>query len=127
LVVGGAKSYAYKTKYGCTKKRKIQVKQKGITLDRANDEVINFDTMRELVLNTNEKGAVDPKTNKEFDPTRQIQSKERFQFKWDSQTKDIITTHISRSIRSTINEKRTIDGVDTKPFGWVDKTGCTIN
>jgi hypothetical protein len=127
LVVGGAKSYSYKTKYGCTKKGKIQVKQKGITLDRANDEVINFDTMRELVLNTNEKGAVDPKTNKEFDPTRQIQSKERFQFKWDSQTKDIITTHISRSIRSTINEKRTIDGVDTKPFGWVDKTGCTIN
>ena len=52
LVVGGAKSYSYKTKYGCTKKGKIQVAQKGITLDMANDEVINFDTMKDMVLNT---------------------------------------------------------------------------
>ena len=73
----------------------------------ANDEVVNFDTMRDMVLNTTK-----------------IQSKERFQFKWDAQTKDIVTTHISRSIRSTINEKRTIDGLDTLPFGW---GGCCIN
>ena len=72
-------------------------------------------------------GPIDPKKATEFDPTRQIQSKDRFQFKWDTKTKDIVTTHISRSIRSTINEKRTIDGLDTLPFGWVSKTGCSIN
>lgn len=49
LVIGGAKSYSYKTKYGCTKKDKVQVKQKGITLDMANDEVVNVDTMRDMV------------------------------------------------------------------------------
>jgi len=103
LVIGGAKSYSYKTKYGCTKKGKVQVKQKGITLDIANDEVVNFDTMRDMVLN---------------DTT--IDSKKRFQFKWDTKTKDIITHHIARSIKSTVKEKRTIDGVDTKPFGWVN-------
>ena len=27
----------------------------------ANDEVVNFDTMRDMVLNTTEKGTVDPK------------------------------------------------------------------
>ena len=64
----------------------------------ANGEVVKFDTMRDMVLNTTEKGPIDPKKNKDFDPTRQIQSKGRFQFKWDSQTKDVITTHISRSI-----------------------------
>jgi hypothetical protein len=62
LVVGGAKSYSYRTKYGCTKKGKVQVKQKGITLDMANDEVVNFDTMRDMVLNTTEKGPIDPKS-----------------------------------------------------------------
>ena len=67
----------------------------------ANDEVVNFDTMRDMVLNTTK-----------------IQSKERFQFRWDTQTKDIVTTHISRSTRSKINEKRTVDGLDTLPFGW---------
>ena len=93
----------------------------------ANDEVVNFDTMRDMVSNTFEKGPIDTKKDKEFDPTRQIQSKERFQFKWDTKKKDIATTHTSRSIRSTINEKRTIDGLDTLPFGWVSKTGCSIN
>ena len=48
----------------------------------------------------------------------EIKSKERHQFKWDSNTKDIITKYISRSIKSTIKEKRTIDGFDTLPFGY---------
>ena len=87
---------------GATKlKRGKVVKQKGITLDMANDEVVNFETMRDMVLNG---GA--------------IKSKERFQFQWDTKTKDIITKHVSRSIKSTVKEKRTIDGYDSKPFGW---------
>ena len=43
----------------------------------ANDEVVKFDTMSDMVLNTTK-----------------FQSKERFQFRWDAQTKDIVTTHI---------------------------------
>ena len=75
--------------------------------------------MRDMVLNTTEKGPIDNKKDKEFDHTRQIQSKDRFQFKWDPKKKDIVTTHISRSIRPTINEKRTIDGLDRLPLGCV--------
>jgi hypothetical protein len=60
-VVGGATSYSYKTQYGCTKKGKVQVKQKGITSDMANDEIANFDTMRDVVLNTTGKGPIDQK------------------------------------------------------------------
>ena len=78
------------------------VKQKGITLDRANDQVVNFETMKDMVLN-----------NKE------LKSMERHQFKWDNQTKDIVTKYIARSIKSTVKEKRTIDGYDTLPFGYV--------
>ena len=96
LVVGGAKSYSYKTEYGCTKKGKVQVKQKGINLDMANDEVVNCDTMRDMVLNITNKGPIDSKEDKEFDPTRQNRLKERFQFQWDTRTKDIVTTHISK-------------------------------
>ncbi len=69
LVVGGAKSYAYKTYKG-----KIAIKQKGITLDGANDEIFNFDTMGNVVLND-----------------KTLKSKERHQFKWDTSTKDRIT------------------------------------
>ena len=63
------------------------VKQKGITLDRANDQVVNFETMKDMVLN-----------NKE------LKSMERHQFKWDNQTKDIVTKYIARSIKSTVKE-----------------------
>ena len=41
-----------------------------------------------------------------------FKQKNVFKFKWDAQSKDRITTHISRSIRSTINKKRTIDDSD---------------
>ena len=44
----------------------------------ANDGVANFDTMRDMVLNTTEKNPIDPKTNKASDPTKQIKSKDRF-------------------------------------------------
>ena len=54
----------------------------------ANDEVVNFDTMRDMVLNGGS-----------------IKSKERFQFKWDTEAKDIITNNVSRSIKSTVKEK----------------------
>jgi hypothetical protein len=97
LIVGGAKSYSYITNSG-----KTVVKQKGITLDRANDKKINFKTIKDMVLN-----------NKTLD------SEKRFQFKWGDQTKDITTRYISRSIKSTIKEKRNINGYDTLPFGYV--------
>ena len=102
LVVGGAKSYSFKTAYGSTKKGKVQVKQKGITLDKANDDVVNFETMIDMVLNN-----------------KSIKSEERHQFKWDKKSKDIITKYIGRSIKSTMNEKRTIDGYDSLPFGFI--------
>ncbi len=46
LVIGGAKSYAYKTASG-----KIVIKQKGITLSRDNDTVVNFEAFKKMVLN----------------------------------------------------------------------------
>jgi len=68
----------------------------------ANDEVINFDTMKDMVLNT----------------TQSIVSKNRFQFKWDTKTKDIVTKYVSINIKSTVKEKRNVGGYDTLPFGY---------
>ena len=74
---------------------------KGITLDKANSSVVTFEKMKEMVLND-----------------KTIKSEKRFQFRWDNNTKDIITVNIGKSIKSTISEKRTINGYDTFPFGW---------
>ena len=84
IVIGGAKSYSYTTDTG-----KVVVKQKGITLDVENSEIVNFDSTKGMVLNDGS-----------------LQSVPRFQFQWDKKTKNIITGKLSRSIHSTINSKR---------------------
>ena len=135
LVVAGAKSYSYKTAYGCTKRGKVMVKQKGITLDRANDKVVNFKTMKSMVLNTKAFHDLDDVGQQEWLNEMkergindlELESKPRHQFKWQTQTKDIITNNIKRSIKSTVKEKRTIDGYDTLPCGYIfSKIGTKI-
>jgi hypothetical protein len=96
MALGGAKSYGY-----ITNDKHIDIKQKGITMDRNNTEIVNLDSYRNMVLNH-----VPIKTPK------------RHQFRWSDTTKDIITKFIDRSIRSTINEKRKPIGYDTYPFGY---------
>ena len=96
IVCGGAKSYAYVTSKG-----EVVIKQKGITLDRANASKINFDTMTDMVLKQ-----------------QNIQSEERFTFRWEDTTKDIITKYQSRSIQATASSKRQLLQHDTRPFGF---------
>ena len=90
------RSYTYKTAKGET-----VVKQKGITLDRANEKKVNFETLRDMVLNHTP-----------------IQPEKRFQFKWETETKNIVTKYVSRSVRSTLKEKRTVIGYDSVPLGF---------
>ena len=101
LVVGGAKSYSYKTNTG-----KTVIKQKDITMDVANSKIIAFETMRDMVLNDTS-----------------IKSEDRYTFRWDAKNKDVVTKFLSRSIRSTVNSKRTIDGWGTLPFGYEQEEG----
>ena len=95
-VWGGAKSYAYITDTG-----KIVIKMKGVTLDVANLKLVTFEAVRDMVLNDGI-----------------IETKERFNFRWDNNTKDVRTIYIGKSLRSTVSEKRMLDGYDTKPFGY---------
>ena len=77
IVIGGAKSYAYTTSDG-----KIVCKQKGITLDMANSEKINFNTMKDMILNN-----------------KTLESEPRFQFSWQNISKDVITKNIKKSLK----------------------------
>ena len=67
----------------------------------ANSEKINFETMKDMILNN-----------------KSLESEPRFTFSWLNISKDVITKHIKKSIKSTVSEKRSIDGFDTVPFGF---------
>jgi hypothetical protein len=97
MVVGGAKTYAYENKKG-----KIAMAMKGITLDVANSEIVTFDKVKNMIL----KNEV-------------IETDKRFQFVWDQETKQIRTIYMSRKIQTTLHTKRVVDGIDTKPYGYV--------
>ena len=62
-----------------------------------------FNTMKDMILNE-----------------KTLESEPRFQFSWLNISKDVITKNIKKSIRSTVSEKRTIDGYSTLPFGFED-------
>jgi hypothetical protein len=97
IAVGGAKSYAIKLDDG-----DIKIAQKGITLDCANSAKVNFDSIKDMVLNNTK-----------------IETEKRYQFTWNKDSKDVVTTFVSRSINSTINSKRVVNGLDTLPCGFV--------
>ena len=127
MVIAGAKSYAYITNTG-----KIVIKMKGVTLDVANLKVVTFEAVKKMVLNAEkidqeENGIKTKKRLKkmvlndeeiEQEDDGIIKTKKRFNFRWLNNTKDVITKYIDKSLRSTVSEKRGIDGYDTKPFGF---------
>ena len=73
-----------------------------ITLDVANSEFVSFDKVKDMVLKH-----------------ETIETEKRFQFVWDQETKQIKTIWMSRKIQPTIHTKRCVDGMDTKPYGYV--------
>jgi hypothetical protein len=62
MIIAGAKSYSY-----ITNKGKIQIRMKGITLDRATSDIFTFERIRKMVLEND-----------------CLESAERFQFIWNS-------------------------------------------
>ena len=72
LVIGGAKSYSYRTYKG-----KVVIKQKRITMDVANTDVITFKIMKDMVLSQGT-----------------LKSAKTFTFATDSNTRDVVTKFI---------------------------------
>ena len=109
IVASGAKSYSYVCNTG-----RVVLKMKGITHDEANSKKIDFTRMRDMVLNFGIEGKDILKDT--------LNSEPRFSFSTDA-AKQVITKFLSRSIRLTINEKRSLNGFDTLPFGYVGPLG----
>jgi hypothetical protein len=100
IIIGGAKSYSYIKYNPKTNESAAIIKQKGITLDRSCSDIFTFEKIKNMVLNNGE-----------------IKSPERFQFVMD-ENKNVLTRYVSRTVKATLDSKRTIIGNDTYPFGF---------
>jgi hypothetical protein len=96
MILAGAKSYSY-----ITNKGKIQIRMKGITLDRATSDIFTCERIRRMVFEND-----------------CMESSERFQFIWNKD-KEIETRYITRKVRNTMDSKRVVlDNHFTLPFGY---------
>jgi hypothetical protein len=100
LVIGGAKSYAYRTKAG-----KIEMKQKGINLNMTTSRTCNFDNFRTLVLD---------------DEVKPLKTGEIPQIVFDRKKFQMITKFVSKDLKPTItNKRRRVENTnDTLPIGF---------
>jgi hypothetical protein len=97
IVACGAKSYSFKTNKG-----NIVIKQKGITLDKANTNIFTFESVKSIVLEQ-----------------KVLESAKRFQFRTREKTKQIETVYIARTVKQTVDSKRTVlSDHTTVPFGY---------
>jgi hypothetical protein len=96
IVCGGAKSNSYKTFKG-----KYSLRQKGITMNRSNEDVVNFESMKNMVLNNST-----------------IKSSPIMKFNWDNKTKDMTTSYVARRINRTIETKRDLIDCTSYPVGY---------
>jgi hypothetical protein len=96
---GGAKHYSYKTSSG-----KTEMTIKGITLNTRNSKIINFDRLRNMVLN-------------EQDSVIQVTDPRKFHR--DPTTAKITSIPFYKSYRMTYSKRRLLpDGISTLPFGY---------
>uniref|UniRef100_A0A1Y1LG23 Uncharacterized protein n=1 Tax=Photinus pyralis TaxID=7054 RepID=A0A1Y1LG23_PHOPY len=100
FVSGGRKNYAYKV-FSTDKNKYITVcKAKGITL--ANSQIINFDSLKELVLNNAE--PLYAHTDRKIDRTA---------------THDVVSKSESKIYQVQYNKRRRLDGCyDTLSYGY---------
>ena len=73
-------------------------------MDVADSEIINSESMKDMVLNQGT-----------------LNSAKRLKFATGPKTRDVVTKFLDRGTRSTVKEKQKIFGYDTLVFGYVEK------
>ena len=86
-----------------TKKVNIVIKQEGIILDVANNNIFTFENVRDIVLRD-----------------INLENEKIFMFRWNEQTKDIETQYMNRTVQPTIDTKiNVLSNYTTTPFGYI--------
>lgn len=106
FISGGPKTYAFKVYCPKTNEYKSVCKFKGITLNYDNLQMINFDTLEELVLKhhgpSNDNACV----------------KISFNNIARTETHDVITLRQTKTFKVTLGKRKIVENFDSVPFGY---------
>ena len=103
FVSGGPKNYAYKTCNATTNVEKTYCKVRGFTLNYRNSQLINFDTLCDVVTNPEEET---------------INIHTPFKIVRDAKSKNVKTKTENKLYRKVYNKRVVVDNFDTIPYGF---------
>ena len=103
FVSGGPKNYSYKTLNPTTNVEKTYCKVRGFTLNHRNSQLINFNTLCDVVTSSDEK------TINIHTPWKIVR---------DSKTKNVKTRTENKLYRKVYNKRVVIEDFDTVPYGF---------
>ena len=98
FVSGGPKNYGYVTSGG-----EVTCKVKGFTLNYQNAQRVNFDSMKDLVLNR---------------PHDKISMVPQYQISRNKRTAVVFNREQSKDYRVVYTKRRKINNIDTEPYGY---------
>ena len=105
FVSGGPKNYAYKVMKadGSTK---TVCKVRGITLNYTTSQIVNFDTIRDMVLNGTQRDVV-------------VHTAKKIKTKRDRDGPFVVSQPEAKRYNVTFFKRMRIDGNDSLPYGYV--------
>ena len=122
---GGSKNYTFRTVNVKTLEKKTVCYVRGITLNYASAQLVNFDSIRDMILITGAKDVITVRTG------RKIKRKVR---KCDgsglsgTDTVIIVSEPAEKVYRVSFHKRRRIDNFDSVPFGYVkDGQSCSTS
>ena len=110
FVSGGPKNYTYKTFNSVTGAEKTICKVRGITLNYNASQLVNFETIREMILKADEKETIVVYTQSKIKRKRGKDGDERV---------NIISVPEDKTYRISFFKSRRLDDNSSVPFGYI--------
>jgi hypothetical protein len=121
-VSDGPKNYAFTIVNARTMEKKTICKVSGITLNYATSQIVNFDSIRDMILNTDAPDVIIVHTE------RKIKRKIRNCDVSGPSSADMVTIVSEpeeKVYRVSFHKRRRLDGFDSVPFGYIkDDHSC---
>jgi hypothetical protein len=116
FVSGGPKNYAYRTVNTRTLERKAICKVRGITLNYATSQLVNFGSIRDMILDTDAREVITVRTERKI--KRNMRKRDGSGFP-GADTIAVVSEPEARVYRVSFHKRRKVDDFNSVLFGYI--------
>jgi hypothetical protein len=116
FVFGGPKNYAYRTVSTRTLARKTVYKVRGITLNYATSQLVNFESIRDMILDADAREVITVRTERKI--KRKMRKRDGSGLP-GADTIAVVSEPEAKIYRVSLHKRRKLDDFDSVPFGYI--------